>query len=162
MNEAELLYRENVRLASFFAGRFVHRVPPQYREDVFAEAQLGLWKACTRFDPRKGRFSTFAARYILNEICGFISYLGKAETTVSIEAEITGGDSLVLGDLLGYEQDFSAVEVRNALKDADEVFRLYFGGLTQDQIADRIKCSQAHVSRRIKKARARLAAQLRG
>lgn len=150
MNEAELLYRENVRLANFFAGRLVHRVAPQYREDVFAEARLGLCRACTLFDPQKGRFSTFAGKCILNEIYN------------SIEAELNEGDGLVLGDVLGYEQDFSAVEVRDALKGADEVFRLYVGGLTQDQIADRIKRSQCHVSRRIKKTRARLAAHLRG
>jgi RNA polymerase sigma factor (sigma-70 family) len=160
MNDAELLYRENVKLAVFFAAKFVYRIPPRYREDLFAEAQLGLWKACRTFDPGKAAFSTYAGKCILAQIYQYLRQLKKTAREISMETPLNSQD-LTIKDMLGYRQDFSGVEVNEILESKmDEIFELYLRGLSQREIVARLGCSQANVSRRIKAARDRLAARL--
>lgn len=59
------LVRANLRLVSKVLQRF--NVTPAWRDDLFSDGQLALWRAVDRYDYRQGnRFSTFAYRVICN------------------------------------------------------------------------------------------------
>lgn len=46
-----------------------NRFPILYQDgDARQEALIGLWRACQTFDPKKGRFSTYAAKCIFNQV----------------------------------------------------------------------------------------------
>jgi RNA polymerase sigma factor (sigma-70 family) len=63
------LIENNLRYAASLALR--HSSKKKYQKDLISAANLGLIKALEsrRFRPAQGRFTTFATKYILGEIC---------------------------------------------------------------------------------------------
>ncbi len=161
-HEREKLFCENARLASHIAARFMPYVPPHHRAEVMGEARLGLWAACVKFDPARGRFSTYAAVVITNTVLHWLRhYRRHVARELSMETPLTADGKIALKDVLSYEQDFSGVEVSDLLRKTDaDVLCLKLAGLSQKDIAARAGCSQASISRAITHARAELAKML--
>ena len=85
----ETLFNEHQKLVYFAICRYF----PTHKgdEDVEATGFMGLWKACTKYDPAKGAFSTYAMHYI----CG---YIRKSLHSVSVFSTPT--DAVELRQLL--------------------------------------------------------------
>jgi len=63
------LWEQNIPLAHSVAGRFTNLFPPQYRDEIYAEARVALWEACKGYDSEKGtKFSTYATPIIKNKL----------------------------------------------------------------------------------------------
>lgn len=94
----------------------------------------------------------------------------NAYTSQSLNAP-TGESGTELGDLLGDDgpplDPEAAMDVRQAIGELPERLRLimyyrFYQGLTQSEIAERVGCSQMHVSRLIRRGLKQLRAHLEG
>jgi len=162
---ASELYEKHIALSVFFAKRFFHKIPDCYREEIVAEARVGLWKACKAFNSDKGTtFSTFAGYVIANNVLKWLEQQNRHaswEREVSFQAPISNTDHLCLGDTLAYEDDYSRAWVDNVLA-GSEIIGLRLAGLTQQQIAAHRGCSQGEVSKELSRERRKLKYALGG
>lgn len=62
-DEIERLVNDNRKLVPFFANQFSHRRLVNW-DDLISNGEIGLWKAAGRYNPEKGKFSTYAAHWI--------------------------------------------------------------------------------------------------
>jgi RNA polymerase sigma factor (sigma-70 family) len=62
-DEVERLVNDNRKLVPFFASRFNHRRLVNW-DDLISNGEIGLWSAARRYNPEKGKFSTYAAHWI--------------------------------------------------------------------------------------------------
>ena len=134
---------------------------------------MGLWKACLKFDPKRGlKLSTFAYRCMRNEL---LMYLRKDEyskqtrnnvTMLSLNAEMEGGDSFL--DILGCadftEDSIRKIDAELLLESLPErqtrILKMrYYEDMSQQQIGDIETCSRSRVSRLIAAAKESLLSQ---
>jgi len=97
--------------------------------------------------------------------------LGNAYDPPSLDAAVSGADSVCLGDTIGVEDAgiaaiLSRAEIERALETLDERDRevirgLYFDELSQARVAERLNLSQMHISRLHKRAITQLQRRLR-
>lgn len=170
-HELAKMYQENIKLASYCGKQWLSAFPKEYHDDVFAEARVGLWKACKLFDPAKGvKFSTFAFGVIKNEILHYRRSVKKSiGKEFSINAVLKGENSdssaKTYEDVLGYEHDYDNsilyIQIRDAIQQNYKYLELYYiKNMTQQEIANIEKCSQIQVSRKLKKEREKLRQEL--
>ena len=160
----EELYNRNIKLATYFAKRWFPSFPKWFWEDVVAEAQFGLWRACVTFDSERGtEFSTYAGRIIMNRLHTLHRDFrrGNPRVTSSLDAPISvdsdGHGELTLADVLSVEVNYiEMVEVSLLLEKMPPLLRRVVNGETQRSIARDLGLSQGHVSRLIRRERNRL------
>lgn len=150
------MYQKNIRLVTFIACKFKHKVPEQFFDDVIAEGRIGLWRACLYFKEDKGvQFSTYAGYSISQACSNYIrKYVYKQDNqNISINSEITDTENgLEYGDTLESEPDYYFIpDIINKVKN-DKMLLLYSQGYNQRQIGKMLGISQAHTSRLMKKA----------
>jgi RNA polymerase sigma factor (sigma-70 family) len=62
-DEIERLVNDNRKLVAFFANQFEHRRLANW-DDLISNGEIGLWRAARRYNPKKGKFSTYAAHWV--------------------------------------------------------------------------------------------------
>lgn len=165
------LIEHNLRLVAHVARKY-HAVAAE-QEELISIGTIGLIKAVSTFDPDKGiRLATYASRCIENEILMFCRAGKKTAQDVSISEPIDtdkDGNPLTLMDVLA-EPDTLTEDVENRLsreklrrymaeelepRERDILERRYGlrgDGMTQREVAKRLRISRSYVSRIEKKA----------
>ncbi|HEX2925034.1 MAG TPA: sigma-70 family RNA polymerase sigma factor [Ruminiclostridium sp.] len=151
------LFQDNIRLTTFCSHKWLENSPEFLREEILAEARMGLWKACITYDVGKGyKFSTYAFRVITNEIGCFMRKQKKYAGTISLDATISEDENLSIMDMLGYEHDLEAnlnYEHKSKTLEKYEYLKLFSDGNTQREISQLTGLSQSYISRLIRKER---------
>lgn len=173
------LVEENIGLAKRIAWKYC-ALCAQYGmdwNDVFSIACLGLMRASRSFDPERSRPSTYLTfcceTEVLQELRRQRSKSRNAFRTVSMQ-EVCGrnrrGDELYIEDMLVSgeptpedavldrcleERVQSALEHKTTPKQK-RVLSLRMQGLSQNEIARTVGCSQTHVSRIMSQIRRRV------
>lgn len=131
-------------------------------EDGISICLEGLIKAVQHYDETKGfTFSTFAYTVIRNHLLGHVRSLNnKKLNTVSLEDNVNSSDEscdvgYFIADSFNLEDKLEQQLTNEMLYEfIDElpplnkkIMHLYLRGLTQQQIADNLDLSQAHINR---------------
>lgn len=103
MSDAELLVRDNWKLAFWVVKKYFPQLSYQQQDESNADALLGLWTAATRYDPSRGvKFDTFATYVIWRHVAnGFRreAYRRKNVPTVSATLDRKGRSSRYWTDM---------------------------------------------------------------
>ena len=159
----EEMFSKNIKIAYKIANRYLTNYASEY-EDIKQIALMGLWKAVSTFD-NTHVFSTYAYTVISNEINYYLRTVKKHYNTISLKQEIK--EDITLEDVLADKNNYiekleNSLDIENyisqirnsKLKEQEKiVFELTLKGYKQRQIAKIIGCSQAEVSRKIRKLR---------
>lgn len=162
---AKRLVEDNINLARFVAHQFSNT--GMTYEDVEALAFYGLTKAAFSYDSSKAKFGTYAATVIRNEI--MMTLRKKRVNTISFDEKI--GDWTVeetLGECCkGIESAENLLFLHQALpclnaRERFVIYEAFWNETDQWDIAKKLGCSQAQVSRVKKAAIAKLRAAMAG
>ena len=159
----EEMFNKNIKIAYKIANRYLINYANEY-EDIKQIALMGLWKAVSTFDNTHA-FSTYGYTVISNEINCYLRTVKKHYNTISLKQEIK--EDITLEDVLADKNNYiekleNSLDIENyisqirnsKLKEQEKiVFELTLKGYKQRQIAKIIGCSQAEVSRKIRKLR---------
>lgn len=76
-----------------FVHYLINKYYPRYRndDDIIQCGMLGLVKACQRYDPTKGKLSTYADKYIRHEINAELRNRHKNDCVISLEEFLKEG-----------------------------------------------------------------------
>ena len=178
--EQQQLVIDYYNLIHFVLKRYKNQIPAENYDDYEQVSAVALCLAAMRFNENKGlSFTTFAVPYIEGFIRRyrmqnmypvkftrgeFYKGEGKNATFISLNQPVSESDgSAEFGDLITSEQMFEddvlfELDVLTALQEnfSEEdvkIFKLYFCGYNQQEIAEMKKCSQTCISRKIKKAK---------
>lgn len=84
MNDRQNFIEENLNLVYFLIQK---HYPTFIRDnDIIQCGMLGLCKAAERWDSRKSKFSTYATKWVLNEIRRELKNRGKHSSEISLES----------------------------------------------------------------------------
>lgn len=147
----ETLFNEHQKLVYFAICRYF----PTHKgdEDVEATGFMGLWLACTKYNPIKGAFSTYAMHYI----CG---YIRKSLYSVSVFSTPT--DTIELRQLLssathtetGYSDCETALffeQFFRTLKPADQQLCAYLEQNNKSEAARHFNVSRPAIDKRVQR-----------
>ena len=176
----QLLVEHNLRLVVYIARRFENT--GIHLEDLISIGTIGLMKAIDTYRlDRKIKLATYASRCIENEILMYIRKTAREKSEVSLDEPINmdgDGNELLLGDILGTEEDvvFKPLEdavdlcvLRQSLRQLPqrerELINMRYGlegcrELTQKEAAQKMGISQSYISRLEKKIMLRLKKEL--
>jgi RNA polymerase sigma factor (sigma-70 family) len=167
VEDEERIVADNWRLVPWYLHRFEHRTlrrRPDWEEDLIAAGLRGLVEAVRRYDPAKGKLSTYAywwiKRRVLEEIRAKIAQ--TAHETSLDQPTRTGG--FTLGDAVATEAEegFAALDQESVIegavrfvtarqgKRAGKILRLYAAGMTMHAIASEVDVTQSRVQQIIK------------
>ena len=174
------LIEHNLRLVVYIARRFENT--GVNLEDLVSIGTIGLIKAIGTFRAdKKIKLATYSARCIENEILMYIRKLTNQKTEISLDEPINtdwDGNELLLGDILGTEEDvvFRPLEeavdlsvLRQSLRQLPqrerELINMRYGlegckELTQKEAAQKMGISQSYISRLEKRIMLRLRKEL--
>ncbi len=163
----QLLVEHNLRLVVYIARRFENT--GIHLEDLISIGTIGLMKAIDTYRlDRKIKLATYASRCIENEILMYIRKTAREKSEVSLDEPINmdgDGNELLLGDILGTEEDvvFKPLEdavdlcvLRQSLRQLPqrerELINMRYGlegcrELTQKEAAQKMGISQSYISR---------------
>ena len=163
----QLLVEHNLRLVVYIARRFENT--GIHLEDLISIGTIGLMKAIDTYRlDKKIRLATYASRCIENEILMYIRKTSREKLEVSLDEPINldgDGNELLLGDILGTEEDVvlkpleEAVDLcvlRQSLRGLSQrerdLINMRYGlegcrELTQKEAAQKIGISQSYISR---------------
>lgn len=154
-HEAEQLFHRNTKLAHYLLH--VYYPASSQDEDLHQEALLGLWNACVTYDKKKGKFSTYAGRCVLNQIRMELRKRAHKLDTVSLNTPVTD-DGLTLENLIedpcpDTDEDWFALKMflEGLSETQRQIIRYKAEGLTQRQIAEKFGRSQTWVNRILKR-----------
>ena len=172
MEARDRLIEHNLRLVVYVAKKYDHSANASL-EDLVSIGSIGLVKAINTFKLDKNiKLATYASRCIENEILMFLRKNNKLKLEVSLDEPLNvdyDGNELLLGDIIGTEDDLVNKEIENheqklamyrALNDLSPrerqilVMRYGLDGqdeLTQKDVADHLGISQSYISRLEKK-----------
>ena len=160
----QLLVEHNLRLVVYISRRFENT--GIHLEDLIS---IGLMKAIDTYRlDKKIKLATYASRCIENEILMYIRKTAREKSEVSLDEPINmdgDGNELLLGDILGTEEDvvFRPLEeavdlsvLRQSLRQLPqrerELINMRYGlegckELTQKEAAQKMGISQSYISR---------------
>lgn len=163
----QLLVEHNLRLVVYIARRFENT--GIHLEDLISIGTIGLMKAIDTYRlDRKIKLATYASRCIENEILMYIRKTAREKSEISLDEPINmdgDGNELLLGDILGTEEDvvFRPLEeavdlsvLRQSLRQLPqrerELINMRYGlegcrELTQKEAAQKMGISQSYISR---------------
>lgn len=126
-------------------------------EDIRQEARLALWEACISFDESRAAFSTFA--YLMVR-CRIMKLLRKNRAKmrmadiISLQTPVSDDGITLEGTLMG-DEDVCFTDLGGFLGqlcDRDrQIVQMRLGGMTIQQIGERIGISKQAVSQRLEK-----------
>ena len=170
------LVEHNLRLVVYIARRFENT--GIHLEDLISIGTIGLIKAIGTYRlDKKIKLATYASRCIENEILMYIRKTSREKNEVSLDEPINmdgDGNELLLGDILGTEEDVvsrpleEAVDLRVLRQSLGELPRrerdlinMRYGlegcrELTQKEAAQKMGISQSYISRLEKRIMQRL------
>lgn len=159
------LFQSNIKLTTFASRAWLDNSPEYLREDILAEARVGLWKACKTFNPSLGfTFSTYAARVIFNQVGMYMRKQRKYSSMISLDSAIEGvEETFTLMSSLGCEHDFdSELNTKSIITKLNNypILKRLVTGEKQKDVAESVGLSQAQISRIYRKERELLAAEL--
>lgn len=159
------LFQANIKLTTYASRTWLDNSPEFLREEILAEARVGLWKACKTYDSSQGfTFSTYAVRVIFNQVGMFMRKQRKYSNMISLDSFIEGTDeSISLVNVLGYEHDFnSELNAKSIIAKLNNypVLKRLVTGEKQKDVAKSVGLSQAQISRIYRRERKLLLAQL--
>lgn len=163
----QILIERNLRLVVFIARKFENT--GVMLEDLISIGTIGLMKAIDTYRlDKKIKLATYASRCIENEILMYIRKTAREKSEVSLDEPINmdgDGNELLLGDILGTEEDvvFRPLEeavdlsvLRQSLRQLPqrerELINMRYGlegckELTQKEAAQKMGISQSYISR---------------
>ena len=163
----QLLVEHNLRLVVYISRRFENT--GIHLEDLISIGTIGLMKAIDTYRlDKKIKLATYASRCIENEILMYIRKTAREKSEVSLDEPINmdgDGNELLLGDILGTEEDvvFRPLEeavdlsvLRQSLcqqpQRERELINMRYGlegckELTQKEAAQKMGISQSYISR---------------
>lgn len=164
------LFEKNTRLAYSLASRYLINYKAEF-EDIKQVALMGLWKACTTYNPTVNttKFSSYAWIVISNEINYYLRKNNNAKLAnlVSLCTPISNnkGEESSLEELLQNPIDVinnsdnlmyldSIFDILDKLNLTDKqrlMFQLYLEDRNQAEIGKIVGINQASVSRAIKR-----------
>ncbi len=165
------LISHNLRLVAHVAKKYYSSAQDQ--EDFISIGTIGLIKAINTFRLEKGRFSTYAARCIENEILMTLRTTKKLQNIVHLSDVLENdkdGNSLTRGDLISdtvkvdevvekkEEEEHLHTALAKVLTDREyEILRLRYGlggkkALSQQIVSEQLGISRSYVSRLESKA----------
>ena len=84
-------------------------------DDLVQIGRIALWKSAKRYDPDKGKFSTYAYKVIYHAM---LKELGKRKNEVSLNTPVVGDEDTEFQDLIpDLKPIFEGVEIRFELND---------------------------------------------
>lgn len=116
-------------------------------EDLIQVGRIALWKGARRFDPDKGKFSTYAFKLIYHHM---IDELRKRKNEVSLNTPVVSDEACELQDLIqDLKQPIDGAELRFELEDfyktlnprRQEILRRKANGQTRKEIAEGVGIS---------------------
>lgn len=144
----------------------VHKHFPQYtaNQDIIQNGYVGLIKAVDSFDESTGNtFSTYAARYIFNEILMDLRRQNKYAKDISLHAVLANSDrrndSLTIENILAYEDDYTPMYIQEFVRCLDEreiaILRYLMDGKTQAYASNQLGMTRSNVCRIVKVMRSK-------
>lgn len=136
MNDKQQLIQENINLVHFL----ISKQYPNYRfdDDMVQCGMLGLCLAAENYDPKRGKFSAYARKFILGEINREFQNRKAVSKNVSLETRV--GDELRLEDVIVDEDDIAYMDdafYEQLTDDELTILQLDNRGFTTDEIADK-------------------------
>jgi DNA-directed RNA polymerase len=116
-------------------------------EDLVQVGRIALWRCAKRYDPDKGKFSTYAYTAIYHAM---LKELGKRKTEISLNTPIAGEEELELKDTIAdLRLGMEGVELKFELEDfmkqlttrQKTVLTLKANGKTRKEIAEQLGVS---------------------
>lgn len=168
-----ILIERNLRLVAHIVKKYQYA--EEDVEDLISIGTIGLIKAVTTFDSKKGnRLATYAARCIDNELLMMLRSKKKTAREVSLYEPIgndTEGNELNLMDVLEY-RDLDVIEQMDFTENSKKMYQYFLDALTereqtiimlryglfghtevtQKEIAGQLGISRSYVSRIEKRA----------
>ena len=160
------LVRSHLPLVRAMARRYARR--REEFDDLVQAGSVGLVKAATRFDPSRGvAFATFVTPTVEGEIRRQLRERSKGTSTVSDPVTLAADDAAA--ESASDHESLATSEYRILLagglrtldpREQQIVFLRFHADMTERQIAGKVGISQAHVSRLLEGALAKLRAEL--
>lgn len=165
VDEREEVLEANMGLVRSIAHRYAsHYCIPESMEDLCQEAKLGLLDAYSKFDPEKGKFSTYATHYITGAIEHYLRdraltiKVPEGEKYVTVYSIDQKPEHVAeVADEFDIKSVISGVDINDAFMclDSDEKYAIiayFYYEKSQKEIAIQLKTLQPLVSRMIRKA----------
>ncbi len=170
----DILVEHNLRLVAYVVKKYVNQEKNRTLDELISVGTIGLMKAVTSFDEKKGKLSTYAAKCIDNELLMLLRGDKKTTKEVSLYEPIGAdgdGNEISLYDVI--ESDERLIDVQCELNDDVEKLKVLIESvlskregeiivrryglyghreLTQREVAKRLGISRSYVSRIEKKA----------
>lgn len=146
------MVEQNMNLAYHVANKFNCKRISQ--DDIKQVAMIGLIKAVEKFNPNKGKFSTYACKVIKNEIINEIKRANRFPAEMA-DDEMNQLESDTLSPA---DKEYFMFELESKLDHQEfvAVTMQFLEGCTQKEVAEEIGCSQGQVCRIIKKAKKKI------
>ena len=148
----EELYLANERLAYWVLAKYYPTF--QIDEDYQQMAKIGLWKACLGYkEDAQIKFSSYASRCILNEICNYFRDSGQTSrdgvSSLSLDVQINDDDT-TLANLIPGDKDVLFIDFNGFWKSLTsrekKIVTMLMQGLTNREIGNSIGVSNQRVS----------------
>ena len=148
----EELYLANEKLAYWILAKYYPAF--QTDEDYQQTAKIGLWKACIGYkEDTQIKFSSYASRCILNEICNYFRDSGQTSrdgvSSLSLDVQINDDDT-TLANLIPGDKDVLFIDFNEFWESLTsrekKIVTMLIQGLTNREIGNRIGVSNQRVS----------------
>ena len=148
----EELYSTNEKLAYWMLARYYPAF--QMDEDYQQVAKIGLWKACLGYkEGAQIKFSSYASRCILNEICNYFRDSGQMSrdgvSSLSLDVQINDDDTTLANSIPG-DKDVLFIDFNGfweSLTNREKkIVTMLIQGLTNREIGNNIGISNQRVS----------------
>lgn len=126
-------------------------------DDLVQVGRIALWRCAKRYDPDKGKFSTYAYKAIYHHM---LKELSKRRNDISLNIPMVGDEECELQDLLpDLKQDLDGAELRFELEDfyktlnprRQEIMKRKADGQTHYEIAKAMGYSYEWIYKEVKK-----------
>jgi RNA polymerase sporulation-specific sigma factor len=149
MSERDALIVENQQLVFHTLHKYYPRWA--YDEDIQQVGMIGLCKAADNYDPEKGKFSTFATKYILNTLrMEFRNRMRLCRTADTVSIELETAEDCTLQDTLAGEDDVDFCDREGLFKllapKEKKVAELLEQGYSQVEICKKLGYTRSNVS----------------
>lgn len=170
----EILVERNLRLVAYIAKKYTSVESDRSLEDMISVGTIGLIKAVTSFDEKKGKLSTYAARCIDNELLMMLRGERKKSKEISLYEPIgTDYEGNVISFFDVMESNENPIDIMFEIKEDIEklqkivkeeltkreydIIKSRYGlegekEITQREVAKKMGISRSYVSRIEKKA----------
>lgn len=126
-------------------------------EDLVQVGRIALWRSAKRYDPDKGKFSTYAYKGIYHAM---LKELSKRKSEVSLNTPILGDDGDELQDTIpDLKQSIECAELRLELEEffatlsprKQDIFKRKADGQTSKEIANKLGTSTNYINQEVRR-----------